>query len=210
MTVRTAFTHNTSVIEQSMVQNLVTEAIQVAGFDVKYLPRTRNNVDTLFDDAESSSFNTAYTIEMYFGQDTINGFGGGGDIITRFGFEVTDTCQLVCSLSRFTEVVTAGDASIIRPKEGDLIYLPLSKQIYEITFTEDMIPFFQLGKNYIWQMECSLFKYAEDTMDTGITEVDNLETGTTPTDNFTQSTAIETDSDGGVVDFTETNPFGTF
>ena len=76
MTVRTAFTHNTSVIEQSMVQNLVTEAIQVAGFDVKYLPRTRNNVDTLFDDAESSSFNTAYTIEMYFGQDTINGFKG--------------------------------------------------------------------------------------------------------------------------------------
>ena len=210
MTVRTAFTHNTSVIEQSMVQNLVTEAIQVAGFDVKYLPRTRNNVDTLFDDAENNSFNTAYTIEMYFGQDTINGFGGGGDIITRFGFEVTDTCQLVCSLSRFTEVVTAGDASIIRPKEGDLIYLPLSKQIYEITFTEDMIPFFQLGKNYIWQMECSLFKYAEDTMDTGITEVDNLETGTTPTDNFTQSTAIETDADGGIVDFTETNPFGTF
>ena len=210
MTVRTGFTHHTATTDQSLVQNLVTESIQIAGFDVKYLPRTRNNVDTLFDDAENNSFNTAYTIEMYFGQDTINGFGGGGDIITRFGFEVTDTCQLVCSLSRFTEVVTAGDASITRPKEGDLIYLPLSGQIYEITFTEDMIPFFQLGKNYIWQMECSLFKYAEDTMNTGITEVDNLATGTNPTDNFTQSTAIETDADGGIVDFTESNPFGTF
>ena len=113
-------------------------------------------------------------------------------------------------MSRFTEVVTAGDANIVRPREGDLVFLPLSKQIYEITFTEDMVPFFQLGKNYIWQMECSLFKYAEDSMDTGITEVDNLETGTTPTDNFTQSPDIESDADGGIVDFTETNPFGTF
>ena len=189
---------------------MVTETIQIAGFDVKYLPRTQNNVDTLFDDAESNSFNTAYTIEMYFGQETISGVGGGGDIITRFGFEVTDTVQLVCSLSRFTDVVTAGDATITRPREGDLIYLPLSKQLYEITFTEDMVPFFQLGKNYIWQIECSLFRYAEDAMNTGVSEVDNLGTGITPTDDFTQSTEIESEADGGIVDFTETNPFGSF
>ena len=210
MTVRTGFTHLTSTSDQSLVQNLVTETIQIAGFDVKYLPRTQNNVDTLFDDAESNSFNTAYTIEMYFGQETISGVGGGGDIITRFGFEVTDTVQLVCSLSRFTDVVTAGDATITRPREGDLIYLPLSKQLYEITFTEDMVPFFQLGKNYIWQIECSLFRYAEDAMNTGVSEVDNLGTGITPTDNFTQSTEIESEADGGIVDFTETNPFGSF
>ena len=210
MTVRTGFTHLTSTSDQSLVQNLVTETIQIAGFDVKYLPRTQNNVDTLFDDAESNSFNTAYTIEMYFGQETISGVGGGGDIITRFGFEVTDTVQLVCSLSRFTDVVTAGDATITRPREGDLIYLPLSKQLYEITFTEDMVPFFQLGKNYIWQIECSLFRYAEDEMNTGVSEVDNLGTGITPTDNFTQSTEIESEADGGIVDFTDTNPFGSF
>ena len=210
MTVRTGFTHLTSTSDQSLVQNLVTETIQIAGFDVKYLPRTQNNVDTLFDDAESNSFNTAYTIEMYFGQETISGVGGGGDIITRFGFEVTDTVQLVCSLSRFTDVVTGGDATITRPREGDLIYLPLSKQLYEITFTEDMVPFFQLGKNYIWQIECSLFRYAEDEMNTGVSEVDNLGTGITPTDNFTQSTEIESEADGGIVDFTDTNPFGSF
>ena len=200
MTVRTGFTHLTSTSDQSLVQSLVTETIQIAGFDVKYLPRTQNNVDTLFDDAESNSFNTAYTIEMYFGQETISGVGGGGDIITRFGFEVTDTVQLVCSLSRFTDVVTAGDATITRPREGDLIYLPLSKQLYEITFTEDMVPFFQLGKNYIWQIECSLFRYAEDAMNTGVSEVDNLGTGITPTDDFTQSTEIESEADGGIVE----------
>ena len=85
MATRSAFTHNTSTIEQDLVQNMVDEVIQIVGFDLKYLPRTRNNVDTLFDDAENNSFNTAYTIEMYFGQDTIEGFGGGGDVIGRFG-----------------------------------------------------------------------------------------------------------------------------
>lgn len=207
MTVRTAFTHHSSSIEQSLVTNLVAESIQIVGFDVNYLPRTQNNIDTLFEDAESESFTTSYTIEMYFGQDTINGFGGGGDIITRFGYEIQDTCQLVVSMSRFTAVVTAGDANILRPREGDLIYLPLSKQLYEITFAEDQIPFFQLGKNYIWQLECSLFRYDQEDMNTGITNVDAIETAT---DSYTQSDDIETGADGGIVDFTESNPFGTF
>ena len=207
MTVRAGFTHHTSTTDQALVTSLVSETIQVVGFDVNYLPRTQNNIDTLFDDAESESFTTSYTIEMYFGQDTINGFGGGGDIITRFGYEIQDTCQLVCAMSRFTDVVTAGDANIIKPREGDLIYLPLSKQLYEITFTEDQIPFFQLGKNYIWQMECSLFRYDQEDMNTGIANVDNIETAT---DTFTQSTDIETNADSGIVDFTESNPFGVF
>ena len=55
MTVRTGFTHHSSTTEQNMVQNLVTEAIQIAGFDINYLPRTSNNIDTLFDDAEKNS-----------------------------------------------------------------------------------------------------------------------------------------------------------
>ena len=207
MTVRTAFTHHTSTAEQALVTNLVAESIQIVGFDVNYLPRTQNNIDTLFEDAESESFTTSYTIEMYFGQDTINGFGGGGDVITRFGYEIQDTCQLVVAMSRFDAVVTAGDADIKKPREGDLIYLPLSKQLYEITFTEDQIPFFQLGKNYIWQLECSLFRYDQEDMNTGITNVDAIESAT---DSYTQSADIETGADGGIVDFTESNPFGTF
>ena len=153
MSVRTAFTHHSSTAEQALVTSLVTETIQIVGFDVNYLPRTQNNIDTLFEDAERDSFSASHTIEMYFGQDTLQGFGGGGDVITRFGYEIQDTCQLVVSMSRFTAVVTAADSSIIKPNEGDLIYLPFSSQLYEITFTEDQIPFFHLGKNYVWQIE---------------------------------------------------------
>jgi len=207
MSVRTAFTHHSSTAEQALVTSLVTETIQIVGFDVNYLPRTQNNIDTLFEDAERDSFSASHTIEMYFGQDTLQGFGGGGDVITRFGLEIQDTCQLVVSMSRFTAVVTAADSNITKPNEGDLIYLPLSSQLYEITFTEDMIPFFQLGKNYIWQMECSLFRYGQQDLETGITAVDAIED---VTDTFGQGPAIESDADGGIVDFTETNPFGQF
>ena len=61
-----------------------------------------------------------------------------------------------------------------RNSEGDLIYLPFGKagpQLYEITFVEDQIPFFQLGKTFIYQLECSLFQYADEDFDTGSTAV---------------------------------------
>ena len=62
---------------------------------------------------------------MYFGENSLTGFGGEGDMITRFGFEVRDTVQLVVSLSRFGTVVGTPE-SISRPREGDLIHLPFS------------------------------------------------------------------------------------
>ena len=42
------FNHGTSVVEQTLLNNMVVESIQIMGFDVNYLPRTRNNIDTLF------------------------------------------------------------------------------------------------------------------------------------------------------------------
>ena len=177
MTVRVGFPHHTDTKDRALLDKLVVESIQFVGFDVNYLPRTSNNIDTLFEDAEVSSFNDSYAVEMYFGENSLTGFGGEGDLITRFGYEVRDTVQLVIAVSRFdTEVGAVGKASISRPREGDLIHFPFSSQIYEITFVEDMIPFFQLGKNFIYQLECSLFQYADEDFDTGVTAVDAIET----------------------------------
>ena len=105
MTVRAGFSHHTSTNDRALVEKLTVESIQFVGFDVQYLPRTSNNIDTLFDDAETSSFDNAYTVEMYFGENSITGWGGEGDLITRFGYEVRDTVQLVIAVSRFETVV---------------------------------------------------------------------------------------------------------
>ena len=187
MATNTIFKHNDpSSTEHNLVNDLVVESIQVAGFDVQYLPRTSNNVDTLFEDAETSSFSDAYTVEMYFGENSMTGFGGEGDLITRFGYEVRDSVQLVIAVSRFDAVIGT-PATLTRPREGDLIYFPFSKQLYEITFVEDQVPFFQLGKNFIYQLECSLFQYADEEMDTGISAIDSIESSLTYQINLTLS-----------------------
>ena len=170
------FTHNTSVVERTLLNDLIVESIQIMGMDINYLPRAQNNIDSIFEDAERNSFTTSYTIEIHLGDDTIEGFGGEGDLISRFGVEVRDTVQLVMAQSRFTDVITAADATLTRPREGDLVYLPFSNQLYEITFVEDQIPFFQLGRNFTYQIECALFQYSDEEIATGVAAIDSVET----------------------------------
>ena len=159
--------------EHYLVQSMVDESIKNFGIDVQYLPRTQNNIDTILNDAETSSFSTAYTMEVYLG--TLDGFGGQ-DQIGQFGFEVRDTADFIISMKTFDTIVTTADSTILRPREGDLIYLPFSKQLFELTFVEDEQPFFQLGKNYVYQVSTALFRYEDEDFDTGIADVDVIET----------------------------------
>ena len=170
--IRKYFSHNvtTNTNEQSLIADLVRETIQVSGMDVNYVKRTRENIDTLFDDAERNKFNTGYTIEMYL-QD-VEGFAGEADLVTRFGLEVRDECTLTVAVDRFEAVVGSGQAPVV----GDLIYIPLSNQIYQITFVEDQTPFFTIAKTYVYQLSCQLFRYSDEEFDTGIAAVDALET----------------------------------
>ena len=79
-------------------------------------------------------------------------------------------------MKTFDTIVTTADSTILRPREGDLIYLPFSKQLFELTFVEDEQPFFQLGKNYVYQVSTALFRYEDEDFDTGIADVDVIET----------------------------------
>ena len=159
--------------EHYLVQSMVDESIKNFGIDVQYLPRTQNNIDTILNDAETSSFSTKYTIEVYLG--TLEGFGGQ-DQIGQFGFEVRDTADFIISMKTFDTIVTTADSTILRPREGDLIYLPFSKQLFELTFVEDEQPFFQLGKNYVYQVSTALFRYEDEDFDTGDADIDVIET----------------------------------
>ena len=164
------FSHNisTNTNEQGLIADLVRETIQIAGMDVRYIKRTSNNVDTLWQEAERTTFTDDYQIEMYL-QDT-EGFGGEGDLLTRFGYEVRDECTLTVSQDRFDTVV--GNS----PSIGDLVYLPLSNQMYEITWVEDQIPFFTIAKTYVYEITCQQFRYSDQEFDTGIVAIDALET----------------------------------
>jgi hypothetical protein len=103
----------------------------------------------------------------------------GTDVITQFGLEIKDKITLIMARKRFKEEVTDIDRSITRPREGDLIYFPLSKSLFEINFVEHENPFYPLGKLYSYQITAELFTYSYEKITTTNTDINSPYTITT-------------------------------
>lgn len=161
--------------EINLYEELIIEALKIYGQDVYYLPRTIVNEDTLLGDDPASQFASSYKIEMYI--ENVEGFDGEGDLFTRFGVEIRDECTFVVSKNRWSNQVARTDNALQgdRPTEGDLIYLPLSKSMFEIRHVEHEQPFYQIENVPTYKMRCTLFEYSGEDMDTGNTEIDSLE-----------------------------------
>ena len=56
--------------------------------------------------------------------------------------------------------------TIQRPREGDPIYFPLGRRLFEIKYVEYEQPFYQLGKGYTYELQCELFEYEDEILDT--------------------------------------------
>ena len=71
-------------------------------------------------------------------------------------------------------VARTGNAVLTtRPAEGDIVYFPLTKAFFEIKRVEATDPFFQVGKLYVYQLECELMQYSSEQFNTGIQEIDD-------------------------------------
>lgn len=163
--------------EQRLIESLITESIKIYGFDVYYLPRTEVNEDTFFADDTLSKFDTALPLEMYL--ENVDGFGGEGELMSKFGIELRETATFVLVRSRWEDVVGKGRSNLLplpnRPAEGDIIFLPLTNSYLEIKKVETKDPFYQLGKLYVYKLYCELYQYSSERFDTGIAEVDAIE-----------------------------------
>ena len=154
--------------EQRLVQDLINEQLQIFGVDVKYIPRKIVNTDNIFREVESSKFDDNFAIEAYV--NTYEGYTGAGDIMTKFGMSLKDELTVTISKERWEDFIGAflqdmPDSEInvdTRPREGDLIYFPLGRRIFEIKFVEHEKPFYQLGKNYVYQLQCELYELEDD------------------------------------------------
>jgi hypothetical protein len=162
--------------EQNILEDLVVEAIQIFGQDMYYLPRRRVNFDKLYYEDDSSSFDTPYMIEIYVKD--AKGFGSGdNNFLGKFGsFEIRDQVTFTIARRSFETNITRKEPDILRPREGDLIYFPLNKKSFIITFTDDKPFFYQLGDLQMYDVTCELFEYSMETLDTGIEEIDVLQT----------------------------------
>jgi len=162
------FNNVASHTEQELINNLTSEVIKIHGMDVFYIPRTVVKEDLIMGEDVLSSFTTAYEIEMYL--KGTEGFGGEGDLVSKFGLDVRDEVIFTVHKDRFN-LITSMD----KPLEGDLVFLPINKGLFEIKFVEHEQPFYQSGKNYSFDITCELFQYSEEQMETGIADVDQIE-----------------------------------
>ena len=62
-----------------------------------------------------------------------------------------------------------------RPFEGDIIYHPILKKIFQINFVDHDEPFHQLDNNPVYKLRCRLYDYSSERLDTGITDIDAIE-----------------------------------
>tara|TARA_Y100001937_G_scaffold39139_1_gene55660 strand:- start:10432 stop:11847 length:1416 start_codon:yes stop_codon:yes gene_type:complete len=164
--------------EQRLVQDLINEQLGIYGVEVTYIPRKFVNRQTIIEEVQQAKFDDNFSIEAYV--NTYEGYGGQGDIMTKFGMSLRDELTLTISRERFEDFIGAfltalPDDEIIvdtRPREGDLVYFPLGQRLFEIKFVEHEEPFYQLGKNYVYQLKCELFEYEGEVIDTSIDDID--------------------------------------
>lgn len=160
--------------EQDLYEDIVIESLKMYGQDVYYLPREVVQEDTILNEDIESVFDDAYIIEMYISN--IDGFEGDGNLLSKFGVEIRDQANFIVSKKRWNQYVGIQNAGTnnLRPSEGDLIYLPLSQSLFEIRFVEHESPFYQLSNLPTYTLQCELFEYSGEQIQTGISDIDTV------------------------------------
>ena len=164
--------------EQGLVQDLVDEQIKLFGSDVYYLPKTVL-ADSTLDEVRYTKYQDQFQIEMLLVN--VMGFGDNAEFISKFGLRITDEIIFRVSTKRWTEEVTEHSMSAKltvpeRPNEGDLLYYPLTQNLYEIKYVGKEEPFFQFGKIQFYALTAELYEVGSDDLATGIAEIDAVET----------------------------------
>jgi len=182
--------------EQNLYEDIVIESLKIYGQDVYYLPRTVVNENTILGEDVASSFHNSYKIEMYL--ENQDGFDGEGDLFTKFGVEIRDEATFVVARKSWKKRISSANNNItvLRPKEGDLIYLELANKLWEILHVEHEQPFYQLSNLPTYKLRCQLFEYSGEDIDTNIGAIDSIQS------DFGYRAYLTMDSDGSLGGFT--------
>jgi hypothetical protein len=160
--------------ESLLMEDLIIECLKIYGFDVYYIPRKEENEDLILNEDVLNTYTYAQPLEMYL--ENVDGFGGDGELLTKFGLEIRDTATFIVSRRRWENVIGQAGNTVLsnRPAEGDIIYFPLTKSFFEIKKVETKDPFFQVGQLYVYKIYCELMQYSSERFDTGVEEIDDI------------------------------------
>jgi hypothetical protein len=157
-----------------MYEDLLVESIRIVGHDIYYLPREEwDDTDMVFGENMSSRFERAYQMEMYIAN--VDGFEGDNELFTKFGLEIREGSNFIVTKRAFDKYVPS--SITIRPREGDLLYVPVMKRIFEVKFVEEELMFFTKGRRvpYIYELRCELFRYNNEKIETGVDDIDQID-----------------------------------
>jgi hypothetical protein len=201
------FNHYNAGNEQTLIQDLVDESIFQRGLECLYIPRSQDNVDYLFNEDPSQYYNSFAAVALY--PMFVDGFDGQ-EMMTMFGDEFQKSGTFVLSKRKFTEWLP----TMSRPLEGDLIYMPITNAIMEIKFVEHESPFFEKGKQYVYELKCEAFEFSYENINTGDAEFDQLvgdEVDVADQDinveDYGDNDQIESET-AADIEFDQNNPFG--
>ena len=167
--------------EQNLVQDLINEQLRMYGVEIHYLPRKYMEEKTVIREVVKSKFDDSYPLEAYI--DNFDGYADNPTLLSKFGIEQTNEVTLVISRERwetYIQPLLKNESNVkltTRPKEGDLVYFPLGDRLFEIKYVEHEKPFYQLQKTYVYTLKCELFRYEDEIIDTGVSEIDDVLTG---------------------------------
>lgn len=159
--------------EPALMEELIIESIKVTGEDFIYIARDAFNRDYLFGEDINSRFKDSAILEMYLKDYERH---NGGELFSKFGLELKDRITVVVSKKRFEEVVSATNTDIKRPREGDLIYSPLTYELYEIEFVDNEVPFYQGNKNFTYEITAQTYQHNQEEIETGMDNLDQITT----------------------------------
>jgi hypothetical protein len=162
--------------EQSLVQDLINEQLKMYGIEVYYMPREFVMEGKVIKEVLHSKFTQAFPIEAYLA--SYEGFDSNSILMSKFGVRITDEMNLIISKERFETYIGELMKEVnlvknyLRPNEGDLIYIPLSDSFMEIKYVENRKPFYQLQKNYVYELRCELYELENEEIKTTIPNID--------------------------------------
>ncbi|HPB34689.1 MAG TPA: hypothetical protein PLW61_08010, partial [Caldisericia bacterium] len=109
---------------------MIDEIVQLYGVPTYYLKKSLVNLDRIFGEDSLNKFEHA--VELYLLPENPEQYGGSGDNLGNFGFEINDTVQMIVEMERFK--TTVGEN---QPSEDDLVYIPTFQRWFQVSFTAD-------------------------------------------------------------------------
>lgn len=201
--------------EQQLIDDLVIEAIRIYGVDTFYLSRSIQEFDDIMNEDRLSIFNRAHEMEMYV--KSVDGFQGDGDFLSKFGLQIRDQAVFTVAIRTFEQHATRRQPTLIRPLEGDLVYMPMNRKFFKIMHVEHESVFYQTGALQVYDLKCELFEYSNERFQTGVSQIDTHYADYNTSTVTDLETLLDIDpiaknfvyeeKGNDVIDFSEVNPF---